>query len=952
MKLSTVLITFLTALLVLVTVCAAADKRPISHDDYDAWRQINSQAISWDGEWVLYLEVPGEGDGELVVQQVAGTKQYRHPVGYKPPRMPDASGEMPPPVTGASFTADSRHVVFLIRPTFEEQKAAKKAKGKDKDKKAPKNAVGILRLSDGDVATVPRVKSFKLPKEAGGWVAYLKEEKEEEEEKKPEEKTEEEKTDEGEQEGKKKEKKFGTELVLRKLQDGSEVSFADTLTYRFTKDGGWLLYTVSSKETPETDGMYARRPGDSESRALLKGKGNYKQEALDWEQTRLAFVSDRDSYSEDQPVFKLYGWDLTSDEAELWASHETIDGFPEGMAVSDKEGVSFTRDGKLVMFGVKEIPAKKKSEEDDEEEAKFDLWHWDDPYPQPQQKKLAKRYRDETFECVLEPDTGRFVRLADEELPDVRFAKRGETAFGTANLPYRKLIAYVGSFEDAYWVDPITGQRVKAAEKVPGAQASPTGRYLYWFVDGNWHVFDSQTRAAKNLTEGLDISFAREDWDTPQPARPYGTAGWTTDDAALLVYDKFDIWEFQPDGSGKRRITEGVGRETQLEFRYVKLDPEDDFVPAAEPLLLTALNTETMATGYYRDQVEGDQAPVKLVSGDRAYGRPVKAKEADQLLFSRNRFDEYPDLWTAPLDFSSEPRKLTSLGAQMDELLWGRSELRDFTSSDGRPLKGILIKPEGFDESKTYPLMVYIYETLHTSFHRYRHPGPGTSINPSYYVSNGYVLWMPDIEYDTGYPGQDALKCVLPGVQMLAREGYIDPKRIGIQGHSWGGYQISYMITQTNVFAAAEAGAPVSNMTSAYGGIRWGSGMVRQFQYERTQSRLGDALWEVPMRYINNSPLFFADRVETPLLFVHNDKDGAVPWYQGIEWIMALRRLGKEAYMFNYLGEDHGLRKRVNQTDWTIRMQQFFDHHLKGAPKPGWMEKGIQAWEKPEEKKQ
>ena len=247
--------------------------------------------------------------------------------------------------------------------------------------------------------------------------------------------------------------------------------------------------------------------------------------------------------------------------------------------------------------------------------------------------------------------------------------------------------------------------------------------------------------------------------------------------------------------------------------------------------------------------------------------------------------------------------------------------------------------------------MVYIYETLHQGRHRYRNPSPGSSVNPPYYVSNGYVMWMPDIEYDTGYPGKDALKCVLPGIQMLIREGYIDPKAIGIQGHSWGGYQISYMLTQTNIFAAAEAGAPVSNMISAYGGIRWGSGMVRQFQYEQTQSRLGASLWEVPMRYIENSPIFWADKVETPVMYMHNDEDGAVPWYQGIEFIMALRRLEKEAYMFNYNGEKHGLRKRVNQKDWTIRMAEFFDHHLKGTPAPKWMTDGIKAWEKEEEEK-
>jgi len=291
-------------------------------------------------------------------------------------------------------------------------------------------------------------------------------------------------------------------------------------------------------------------------------------------------------------------------------------------------------------------------------------------------------------------------------------------------------------------------------------------------------------------------------------------------------------------------------------------------------------------------------------------------------------------------------KQVSHLGAQTDRFLWGQAELRNFRSSDGVPLKGILIKPEDFDPDRQYPLLVYIYETLHQGLHSFRHPSPGTSVNASYYVSNDYVVWMPDIEYGTGYPGKDALKCVLPGINMLIAEGFIAEDRIGIQGHSWGGYQISYMVTQTNIFAAAEAGAPVSNMTSAYGGIRWASGMVRQFQYEQTQSRLGDSLWEVPLRYVENSPIFWADKIETPLLILHNDEDGAVPWYQGIEFIMALRRLEKPSWMFNYNGEAHGLRQRVNQKDFTVRMQEFFDYYLKDQTPPLWMVEGIKAWEK------
>jgi dipeptidyl aminopeptidase/acylaminoacyl peptidase len=260
---------------------------------------------------------------------------------------------------------------------------------------------------------------------------------------------------------------------------------------------------------------------------------------------------------------------------------------------------------------------------------------------------------------------------------------------------------------------------------------------------------------------------------------------------------------------------------------------------------------------------------------------------------------------------------------------------------DGVPLKAALYKPHDFDPTKQYPMLVYIYEGLSQNVHNFVEPRPGTSINAAYYVSNGYLVLMPDIVYTEGQPGQSALKCVLPAVDAVVGMGVVDERRIGIQGHSWGGYQIAYMVTQTNRFRAVEAGAPVGNMTSAYAGIRWGSGLPRQFQYEQTQSRIGRPLYDAPHKYLENSPIFHINRVQTPMLILHNDQDDAVPWYQGIELYLALRRTGKEAYLFNYNGEFHGLRRRHNQKDFTVRMQQFFDHFLKDAPKPEWMVKGI-----------
>lgn len=914
-------------------------KRPLTHDDYDSWTRIQGQQISPDGEWVAYEANPQEGDGELVVRQVASGTEYRHPRG-----------------TEARFSPDSGYLVFLIAPLEEDTEAADKDK-KIKPEDKPKNALGIMTLANGTVAEVERVKGFRLAADTGAWVAFLhegptSEEKKAAEDAEGEPEAEEEAEAEGEDddESDEKDKDYGTTLTVRSLADGSEWNATSVLEYRFTDDGSIVVYTVSSEDEPAADGIYTYVPASGTGTTLLAGEGNYERLAFDEDQGRMAFVSDRDDYAAAEPTFDLYGWEVGTATAGLWVSHRSTEGFPDGMAVSNKSPVSFNDDGSIVLFGIKEIPEPEPEEqegEDEGEKAVFDLWSWDDPYPQPQQLQMRERVENQTWESVYFVDSGLFVQLADEDVPDVRLSDDGSVAFAQTSVPYTKEVSYYGGFNDVYVIDPMTGQRTLAAEKIfRGASMSPGGRYITWFgmEDYDWHLYDIAEGTTRNLTESLDVRFDLEDWDTPQAARGYGIAGWLPGDEGVLVYDRYDIWLLHPDGSEARMITEGYGRAYDLSFRYVRLDPDEDTIAPDAEMLLATTNEETMATGFYRDSVDGTEYPRETMMVDRAIGRPTKAKNADIVLFTQSAFNEYPDLWVSGLDFAG--KRVSHLGAQMDPFSWGVAELRNFRSSDGLPLKGILIKPENFDPDRTYPLMVYIYETLHQGLHSFRHPGPGTSVNSSYYVSNDYVMWMPDIEYGTGYPGKDALKCVLPGINMLIGEGYIDADRIGIQGHSWGGYQISYMVTQTNIFAAAEAGAPVSNMTSAYGGIRWASGMVRQFQYEQTQSRLGASLWEVPLRYVENSPIFWADKIETPLLILHNDGDGAVPWYQGIELIMAMRRLEKRAWMFNYNGEAHGLRQRVNQKDYTVRMQEFFDHYLKDETPPLWMVQGIKAWEK------
>ncbi len=652
-------------------------------------------------------------------------------------------------------------------------------------------------------------------------------------------------------------------------------------------------------------------------------------------------------------------------------------GLKAGWAVVDRGGLSFSADG--LKLTVATAPARTPDPAPTspsgavagpagrfgpaprtDDKVDLDIWNWKDEYVQPMQKVRAATERTRTFKAVYFLDTKEFRPLDDEDTT-VAVPARGDWGLASSDKKYRARNWAYPAARDYALVNLRTGEGKPILQAQEGSiTRSPKGKYVLAFDGKDWHAITCPDGKRRNLTAKLRVKFYDEEDDHPAPPPAYGMVGWTPDEKYVLLSDRYDIWKVATDGSGAENLTK-IGRQLKTRFRRVQLqDDEGDFprsdlyVNLSKPMLLAAENLETYDTGFYR--LEPGGRPTMLVMGARRYGSPagralVKAEKADTYLFTVSTFSDYPDYYVADKDFK-EVKRVTDINPRVREFNWGTAELIHYHSADGVPLSGILVKPEDFDPSKKYPMIVYIYERLSQGLHSFRLPSAGTSISPTYYASNGYLVLMPDIVYTVGAPGQSALKCVLPAVQAVAEKGFLDENAVGIQGHSWGGYEIAYMVTQTNRFKAAEAGAPVANMTSAYGGIRWGSGMPRQFQYERTQSRIGKSLWDAPMKYIENSPLFMADRVQTPLLILHNDQDDAVPWYQGIEYYLALRRLGKECYLLDYNGEPHGLRKKAAQRDYTMRMQQFFDHHLKGAPAPEWMTKGVPYAERDKEKEQ
>jgi dipeptidyl aminopeptidase/acylaminoacyl peptidase len=927
---------FLAAAALLAAGQAGPAKKPLSYDAYNGWRSIQSTQLSRDGEWLVYALVPQDGDGEMVAHSTRTDAEHRSPRGQSP-----------------VLTADGRYVVFTILPPKAEVEKAKKDKKKPEEQ--PKSGLGIMSLATGEVTAVERVKSFKVAEDGGAYVAYLlepplkkddkpaadpakKEEAKPAEAKAPEAKPAEAKPEGEAKKPKEKKKDPGNDLVIRELATGKTVTMAEVTEYAWNKPGAWLAYAVSSKK-PEDDGLFAWKAAGGSTLALMKGLGHYKAPTFDDKGGQLAFLSDRDDYKSQASAYKLYLW--IEGQATAAEAVPAAKGLPQGQAVSENGRLQFSKDGARLFFGYADAP--KAEPEDAPEPVKVDIWSWKDADLQPMQKLNADAEKKRSYAAVLHLKDKKLAVLGGPDLPQVSIGDDAKTAIGQNDRPYRQLVSWDQGYADVYAVSLADGSRKKILDKFPGsAQLSPGGQYVLFYrpAERNWRTYRLADGKTFDLTSKLGVNFFNEESDTPSDPGPYGAAGWTDGDKAVLLYDQYDIWEVKPDGSGARCATKGAGRREALAFRYLRLDRDERTVPAAAPFLVMTSNDKTKASGFYRMSLSADAEPVKVVMEDRLLGGLIKAKGADVYALTKQTFAEFPDLWVGGSDLAGA-RKVSRANPQQDGYLWGAAELIRYRNADGKILDAALYKPEGFDPAKKYPLMVYIYEKLADGLHRYYPPSPGTSINFARYVSNGYVVLMPDIVYETGYPGSSALKCVLPAVQKVTDMGFIDPARIGIQGHSWGGYQITYLITQTNIFAAVQAGASVSNMTSAYGGIRWGSGMVREFQYEKTQSRIGAPLFTRVLQYLENSPVFWAERVQTPYLSIHNDEDDAVPWYQGIEFFTALRRLGKEAYMFNFNGEKHGLRERENQKYWTVFQDEFFDHYLLGKPRPAWMDQGV-----------
>ncbi len=883
-------------------------KKPFTFIDAMKFPKIQNQTISNNGKWVAYSLVPERGDpiSFLVATDTNIKFEFERTVN---------------PV----FSNNSEWIAFKLKPKAIEIENT----GKDK----PKDGLFLFNIPLQLKFSFEKVKSFQFSEDSR-WLAihFFSEDKHSKDTST---------------------KELGTLLTLFDLKTKNQLDFQFVTEFSFDTLSNYFAFVVQEPSNKK-NGLYLLNlqgefslpiKADVDSAVIISSVVWNKQKSS------LAYVKcfPRKNTSIDSCFICNLSTTLMLPQHLVKSEDLSSDWF-----IPRKNDLKWSEDGERLFFGIKPKMDTSVSKENIKftdtnfydiptilEKADYTLWHWNDPRVKTNEKKWWEQNKDRVFRCVYISETKKFLQLADLELPYVEFVDNPLYTIGYDESPYLKESTWEGSYKDLYLVNLNTGQRKLIGRRIDeNAYISPMGRYVVFYKEKNWFLYDTRLDTLVNLTGKMKYAFYDEDYDQPSTPPSYGFGGWFENDNAFLLYDKYDIWKFYSENYGYVCQTVIFGRDYEQTYRIVNLDKSKKFFRNNDSVLISVFNHKNKTSSIYLLEFK-ILGPVALREED-GYNYKIisKAKDANLFLFSRESFDEFPDLWVSEISFS-KPKKITNHNDEfVSKYLWGKTELVRWVNSRGDTLDGFVILPANFDKTKKYPLIVYFYERFSQLKNNFSFPYIGHRPCFQVYNSEDYIFFLPDIKYQIGNPGNSAFDCITSGVKKLISYGFIDTTAIGIMGHSWSGYQTAYIITQTNMFSAAVAGAPVGNMTSAYSGIRLESGLARQFQYERFQSRIGGNLWDSLANYINNSPIFKAQSVTTPLLLMFGDEDQAVPWQQGIELYLAFRRLNKTAYFLQYHNEPHWPTKFHNKLDYAIKIKEFFDTYLKKKKPPEWMEKG------------
>ncbi len=895
----------LCSCLFLLSIAVQAQKKPLDHTVYDQWQSLKDVVLSNDGSWMSYTIAPQEGDAILYVKNLKTKQAFTIDRG-----------------TQAQFTENSSFLIAKIKPTFNETRQAKISKKKPEE--MPKDSLLIVDLQSNEIKKIASVKSFQLAEKNSQTLVYLKDKKADI-------------------------NKEGSELVVLTLQNKSERVFTSITQYQIHPYGQSVAaFQTKTKLNPSK--LIVASSTDTTFKTLSSNIFNASNLVWDEQGKQLAYLVEKDStHKALQKDLRLAYYTEQADSAK-YVFDRTHIVMPHQYTIGGDKKLNFSKSGAVLSLGIQPILPIKDTSLPEFDRVSVDIWNYNDANLQSTQLKSLDASLKSTEAIVFKPATNQFTYLGKINDRQIQLTNEGDGQFAIANIDSNYTIEsqWQGyGKRDLYLINVNTSQRHLIQKGLKSSLVTPSydGSLIVFYdeISKQFKSFNTATLQTKQIAKDIQFPLYDEDNDVPDDPNAYGVAMWMDNHKSFILYDRYDLWLVDASGLNASQLLT-KGRASKTEYRFVKLDDEKKVIGFKDQILLKSYNEINKKEGIAILDM-GNRSLFTIVEQPMHFTTMVGAKNANQLIVMQE--DEKNAANIFQYTFAQEkqsPSAIATLNPQQKEYNWMQTQLVKWKAYTGKTAEGILYLPEDFDAKKKYPMIVYFYERNNQTLHNYLPPSPTPSrLNIPFFVSRGYVVFVPDIWYKKGYPGQGAYDYIVSGTRAMVQKGFIDSTRIGLQGQSWGGYQIAYLITKTNLYAAAWAGAPVVNMTSAYGGIRWGAGINRQFQYEKTQSRIGANLWERPDLYIKNSPLFELNKVKTPIVIMSNDADDAVPWYQGIEMFTAMRRLSKPIWMLVYNNEAHNLVERKNRKDIQIREQQFFDHYLKGAPMPIWMSKGVPA---------
>jgi dipeptidyl aminopeptidase/acylaminoacyl peptidase len=867
-----------------------AQKLPLTPKDYGQFESLAPNgALSPDGKWLAYGVNRSNRESELRISKLA-----------------DGSVKTAAFGTMAAFSADSRWCAYAIGLSEAQEEKLQK------DKKPVQRKLGLMNLGTGEQTTLDAIESFAFSPN-GAYLAmrrYAPEKKDADEESR------------------------GATLIVRDLASGRDTTLGNVSEYVWQDlpKTGRLLAIAISEENKTGNGVQVYDPESGTLRVLDSSANVYS--GLTWRKKSddLAALRSKSNDAKDGPTQTALAWIHANLPAHAYDPTST------DTRIVAARHPQWSEDGSTIFLGLAKWPAKpNEAKKDAEEPAAVDVWHWRDADVMPKQKKSAKTDAQKSMLAAWHLSDGSLTPLAHSLTEQVTPLKQGNIALVKDWTAYAMNRSIGRPAADVSLIDLASGARTKIRDGLQDdeyLQPSPGGKYLLFFQDDHYWTINTATRTIVNITKNAKGTFVNRESDaTVKQKPPFGVAGWTKDDATVILYDKFDLWEIAPDGSRATRLTDGAA--DQIRHRYVRLDPTEEFIDRSKPLYLSLFGVWSKKSGYARLDTKEEH----LLCVDKSILRLSKAKDADVYAYVQETFEESPNYFVAGADLH-DARRASETNPFQSKYAWGRNELIEYKNERGDRLQGTLYYPAGYEAGKRYPMIVYMYEKLSDGLHRYSAPSEREYYNPGAITSHGYFLLMPDIVFRPREPGLSVADCVSAAVKKVAGMGVIDPAKVGAIGHSWGGFDTVFLATHTNVFAAAVAGAPITDLVSNYGNHHWSSGIAETDHIETGQQRMEVPLYEDLQAYIRNSAVFNVQNMKTPLMIEVGDADGTVFFHQGVELYNIARRAGKEVVLLVYAGEDHGIRKKADQIDYQRRIFAWFDHYLKGQAAAEWITEG------------